>query len=114
MEEQIVKILEKLNGFIGKVPGLYVEVRNQFLTYNFTNTIIITLQWLLVLLVIAAVVLMALGANCIGELGEMDYKFEECIKLIECENIDGQYDDVIARKTDEHQTKRNGQSPYPY
>lgn len=106
MEEQIVKILEKLNGFIGKVPGLYVEVRNQFLTYEFTNTIIIVLQWLLVLLVITAVVLMALGVNCIGELGEMDYKFEEYIKLIECENVDGQYDDVIARKTNEHQAKR--------
>lgn len=106
MEEQIVKILEKINGFVGKVPGLYVEVRNQFLTYEFTNTVSIILQWLLVLLVIAAVVLMVLGVNCIGELGEMDYKFEEYIKLIESENVDGQYDDMIARKTNEHHAKR--------
>lgn len=106
MEEQIVKILEKINGFVGKVPGLYVEVRNQFLTYEFTNTVSMILQWLLVLLVIEAIALMVLGVNCVGELGEMDYKFEEYIKLIESENVDGQYDDVIARKTNEHHAKR--------
>lgn len=106
MEEQIVKILEKINGFVGKVPGLYVEVRNQFLTYEFTNTVHVILQWLLVLLVITAVALMALGGNCLAELYELDYKFEYDIELIECENVDGMYDDVIARRTNEHQAKR--------
>lgn len=106
MEEQIVKILEKINGFIGKVPGLYVEVRNQFLTYEFTNTVSIILQWLLVLLVIAAVVLMVLGVNCIGELGEMDYKFEEDIEEFKGGNVGGVFDDAIARKTNEYHIKR--------
>lgn len=106
MEEQIVKILEKINGFVGKVPGLYVEVRNQFLTYEFTNTVSMILQWLLVLLVIEAIALMVLGADCVGELSEIEYKFEEYIKLIESENVDGQYDDMIARKTNEHHAKR--------
>ena len=96
MEEQIVKILEKINGFVGKVPGLYVEVRNQFLTYEFTNTVSMILQWLLVLL----------GANCVGELSEIEYKFEEDIEEFKGGNVGGVFDDAIARKTNEYHIKR--------
>lgn len=39
MEEQIVKILEKVNGFVDKIPGLYIDIRNQFLTYEFTGNV---------------------------------------------------------------------------
>lgn len=106
MEEQIVKILEKINGFVGKVPGLYVEVRNQFLTYEFTNTVSMILQWLLVLLVIEAIALMVLGANCVGELSEIEYKFEEDIEEFKGGNVGGVFDDVIARKTNEYHIKR--------
>lgn len=106
MEEQIVKILEKINGFVGKVPGLYVEVRNQFLTYEFTNTVSMILQWLLVLLVIEAIALMVLGANCVGELSEIEYKFEEDIEEFKGGNVGGVFDDAIARKTNEYHIKR--------
>lgn len=106
MEEQIVKILEKINGIVGKVPGLYVEVRNQFLTYEFTNTVSIILQWLLVLLVIEAVALMVLGGNCVAEISEIDYKFEEDIEELKSRNVGGVFNDTIARKTNEYHMKR--------
>ena len=97
MEEQIVKILEKINGFVDKIPGLYIDIRNQFLTYEFTGNVRTIINVVIIGLVIAMVTLMARALMCIDKIAESDYDFEEGL-LEDAKPRNERYEEVIASK----------------